>query len=239
MIPQVANKVICGITYFEVISYQTKLRVKGGIFMSKETEQNKTEQNEDTKQKRKKCSTCGDVKPATKKYFYARRASSDGLAYSCKDCARQHAYKSFKKRKKKQKAKERYEQNREEHIERSKKNYHENKEERLKQQKEYREKNQEVFRNADKRRRERIKESGGPDYTREEVIERDSVEGVPLCQLCGIPIINEELQIDHIVPLSSGGQDTMDNVRVTCKPCNQTRPKDGRDLEDEGGKTDE
>lgn len=41
-----------------------------------------------------------------------------------------------------------------------------------------------------------------------------------LCRFCGA---TERLELDHIQPWSLGGQDTVDNLRVLCKPCNVRR----------------
>lgn len=38
------------------------------------------------------------------------------------------------------------------------------------------------------------------------------------------------MQIDHIIPLNIGGTDIRENVRVICRTCNLTRPKDGSDV---------
>lgn len=34
----------------------------------------------------KKCSQCGESKPATLKFFYGQSSNNDGLRYECKDC---------------------------------------------------------------------------------------------------------------------------------------------------------
>lgn len=43
-----------------------------------------------------------------------------------------------------------------------------------------------------------------------------------ICQLCGRKInqFESDWNIDHIVPLSRGGDNTMDNYQLTCKSCN-------------------
>jgi len=39
------------------------------------------------------------------------------------------------------------------------------------------------------------------------------------CRICRIP--GGELEIDHIIPVSRGGGNTMDNLQTLCKPCNR------------------
>lgn len=51
---------------------------------------------------------------------------------------------------------------------------------------------------------------------------------------CGVKLINKPYQpaskeLDHIVPRNVGGTHTIGNVRIICRQCNITRPKDGSD----------
>ncbi|RLK59865.1 HNH endonuclease [Actinokineospora cianjurensis] len=41
------------------------------------------------------------------------------------------------------------------------------------------------------------------------------------CRLCGLG--GDRMELDHIIPWSSGGPDTGANLRVLCEPCNQER----------------
>ncbi len=66
-----------------------------------------------------------------------------------------------------------------------------------------------------------------------DIIERDGFK----CQICGKYISSIEnayavvkkgaglFHIDHIVPVSQGGRATMENLRLTCPKCNQSRKK--------------
>lgn len=36
-------------------------------------------------------------------------------------------------------------------------------------------------------------------------------------------LVDEELQLDHILPVSRGGEDTVENTRILCKPCNNKK----------------
>ena len=55
-----------------------------------------------------------------------------------------------------------------------------------------------------------------PDSTRRAVLDRDGCA----CVLCGS---DYKIELDHIVPYSKGGQHTVDNLRVLCKPCNRRK----------------
>ncbi len=52
------------------------------------------------------------------------------------------------------------------------------------------------------------------------VLARDGL----VCQLCGNPIrYQSNIAIDHIIPVSKGGPDTLDNLRVAHRFCNSRR----------------
>ena len=40
------------------------------------------------------------------------------------------------------------------------------------------------------------------------------------CELCGRKILLEDMTVDHINPLSMGGEDDVENLACTCYPCN-------------------
>lgn len=179
------------------------------------------------------CSTCKQFKPIGN--FSSRNASADGLSYSCKDCERATAQQSYKKKKAKKQAAKRYQENSDEYKERAKQRYADDPQSALQYQKEWRQtaKGKEVVKQASARRIERIKAQtpGGRDYTKADVILKDSIDGVCMCKLCNTPIEDmQELQIDHIIPINAGGADVLQNVRCTHAGCNLTRPKDGSDL---------
>ena len=43
------------------------------------------------------------------------------------------------------------------------------------------------------------------------------------CTIWGKPLRYEEMSVDHIVPLSRGGKNEMDNLRCTCEECNRLK----------------
>lgn len=55
-----------------------------------------------------------------------------------------------------------------------------------------------------------------PAAVRRAVMERDGAT----CQECGS---KNSPSLDHIVPFSHGGPDTVENLRVLCRPCNSRR----------------
>lgn len=68
--------------------------------------------------------------------------------------------------------------------------------------------------------------------------ERDLRSRTHRCLLCCTWMTSEpghpnSKQLDHIVPICIGGTHTMGNVRIICRTCNLTRPKDGSDVTDE------
>lgn len=43
------------------------------------------------------------------------------------------------------------------------------------------------------------------------------------CPLCSTPMRAGAIDVDHIVPLASGGTNALTNLRATCSPCNRGR----------------
>ena len=53
------------------------------------------------------------------------------------------------------------------------------------------------------------------------VLDRDNFT----CQYCGRKAPEVELQVDHIIPIASGGEATFDNLVTSCWGCNQGKKK--------------
>lgn len=49
------------------------------------------------------------------------------------------------------------------------------------------------------------------------VVRRDNNQ----CQICGAVLKDNEIEFDHIIPVSRGGSSEEHNVRVACPPCNR------------------
>ena len=52
-----------------------------------------------------------------------------------------------------------------------------------------------------------------------QVVRRDG----HVCQICRVNVPEDEIQFDHIIPLSKGGPTTVQNLRVLCRACNQEK----------------
>jgi len=56
---------------------------------------------------------------------------------------------------------------------------------------------------------------------------------VYVCKGCDRICTLDDLEVDHIIPVSLGGPDTLDNKRLLCSKCNKTK---GNRIEVKGGK---
>lgn len=73
-------------------------------------------------------------------------------------------------------------------------------------------------------RRARVKHAPKVErVSRQAIIERD--DGI--CQICRQPVPPDQIHLDHIVPLSQGGDHTAANLRLTHKLCNLRRKRKG------------
>jgi len=55
----------------------------------------------------------------------------------------------------------------------------------------------------------------GWKLARREALARDGYQ----CRTCGRVVTGREAHVDHIVPKSKGGQDTLDNLQTLCASC--------------------
>ena len=46
------------------------------------------------------------------------------------------------------------------------------------------------------------------------------------CQECGTKLLDKDIEIDHIIPLSKGGATSENNLRVLCSECNKKKSND-------------
>lgn len=58
-----------------------------------------------------------------------------------------------------------------------------------------------------------------PNATLLRVVRRDN----STCQICGRHLKDEEIELDHLIPLSRGGSSEESNLRVTCVKCNRRK----------------
>lgn len=58
-----------------------------------------------------------------------------------------------------------------------------------------------------------------PDKTKIKIARRDNYT----CQICGKNLKDEELEFDHVIPISKGGCSEENNIRLTCFKCNRSK----------------
>ena len=58
-----------------------------------------------------------------------------------------------------------------------------------------------------------------PASVRKYVLQRDNYQ----CQSCGVNKQQASLNVDHIVPLATGGSNDISNLQVLCSKCNQRK----------------
>jgi len=175
----------------------------------------------------KRCTQCGIVKNLSE--FHKRNASVDGLQPQCKLCcavykkqyrAANPAYNNlWREAHPEQEAasKKRWREVNHERVLATDKLYREtHREERAANQRRWRAENHEQH--VDNKRRRRARKAAA-------TIESFDAHAVwdywgPMCAYCGS---TENLTIDHIIPLASGGAHSPDNLCIACKGCNSSK----------------
>lgn len=189
----------------------------------------------------KKCSRCGEKKPATE--FWKRHGKPKS---QCKDCeragrkkydrayyerhrarvlARNYEWRAQNREWFREWGRERYAENPERHRRQSREWYAKNRTPELLARRaaatrQYQRENPDVVRRSSQRRRARKRNVIiGPPWERAEVF----LAGYGICQLCGLELNPERWHEDHIVPLALGGPHSRTNVQPACPPCNQSK----------------
>lgn len=186
----------------------------------------------------KRCSRCKEVKPIEAFARQRTKNNPEGRQGECRQCRseRNAAYREGEQVKESAKLRARnfYAGNKEKVIARGKAIYRANKE-RARQygrkwyqssgkvtKRRYRAANRLKDRGYNALRRARLKAATFGPVDLAAVIERDN----STCYLCGRQLAQQEVTIDHVIPLVRGGSHTADNLRVACRPCNSR--KNGR-----------
>lgn len=148
----------------------------------------------------KTCSKCKQEKPATSEYFIVDKRNKSKIGASCKTC----------------------------HAELSKLDYKNNRDKRVLRKKEYAKTHRTIMNSRYHRRVAKQKGNGWEPYTEEQMLSKYG----SICYLCneeidfkaprqcGKPGWERSFWIEHVVPVSKGGPDTLDNVRPSHGLCN-------------------
>lgn len=198
----------------------------------------------------KKCTKCGEVKPATTEYFHRHSEGKGGLRPDCKVCfaARMRAYAERNAQSIKEWRKAFRVKNRQALIERDREYYRANKPRLIAQMKEYNARNREAYNERLRRwrknnptkvqvwvrnRRAKLKGLIGSHSLQDILALMESQRGK--CVYCHCDI-RKKFQVDHIVPVSAGGANDKSNLQLLCKKCNLDKhAKDPLDFQKERG----
>ena len=191
----------------------------------------------------KTCPKCSQTKPHSE--WGKNRSKKDGLASECKSChaAASASWRAANPDEQKRRSREQFAKNREESNARRKANYWANQDRERATRKSYYERTIETQRQSSREWRkdnpEKVREQGRKIRAQRAAVptERYSTQDVldkwgTNCHLCGKPIDlkaprathtagwENGLQLDHVIPISSGGPDILDNVKPSHGKCN-------------------
>lgn len=162
------------------------------------------------------CSKCSTEKPLDE--FHKSSDSKDGRYPSCIQCKKAYHQQYYQENK--DKFKQRYEENREEMLEKARVYREENRELIREIAREWAANNKEKRNATQAKRKARLKENGGSHSLRDVCEIYIFQEGK--CKWCSI-LLQDDMQKDHIIPICQGGGDEATNICLSCPPCNLTR----------------
>tara|TARA_R110002167_G_scaffold104976_2_gene270275 strand:- start:915 stop:1439 length:525 start_codon:yes stop_codon:yes gene_type:complete len=151
----------------------------------------------------------------------------------CKTCSNKQSaeYKQNNKEKVLERNKEYYQNNKEQIKEYYKEYYQDNKEQINEQQKEYKQNNPHKRREQNRKRRALKQRNTHKPYNEDQVLKLYGTD----CHICkkpislsanrssGAPGWEQGLHLDHVIPLSKGGADTLENVKPAHGLCNMQK----------------
>lgn len=185
----------------------------------------------------KRCGKCGCTKPATRQFFYARKKHRDGLDGRCKSCvlSSQKVYRAKNIEACRERCRAYASANKDAARDRFRKWESENKEANRAKSRDWNRRNpdkvSEGWRKWIERNPERAKElhvrssqcyrarkrgAPGNGATLSELV---LIHG-PLCHLCKEATADT---VDHVIPLSRGGSNYLENLKPACKSCNSRK----------------
>ena len=196
----------------------------------------------------KLCLECKETKELSE--FYEDKRTKFGYSRSCKACIQKYnkTYYKLNKQKMDEYSKKYYKQNedklKEQHKQYAKKYYKNNRVQQLIKLREYYCKNKDRFKNYRKRNKDRInkmrrewlkrnphKASCYSNKRRAALNKSESNytinEWTNLCNTTGNKCLQcnkqEELTVDHIIPISKGGNNDISNIQPLCGSCNSSK----------------
>lgn len=170
----------------------------------------------------KVCSKCREKKLVSE--FNKAAHTSDGFCYQCSTCLQ--AYREEHREEARAYSQARYEKRRAELLAQSAVNYQVHREEILAQHKVYRatEAGQATTQRAERKRRA-LERGAISDLTPGDFVLLEARH--PVCTYCGHSFSENggpfRRTLDHIVPYSRGGSNTLDNVVFACRRCNSQK----------------
>ena len=193
----------------------------------------------------KTCTKCRELKPATLEFFHKDLEKKSGFKSQCIQCRKKYYEDNCENLK--QKSKHHRENNREYYLQKQKEYYWANPEKFIQRSTKWQQENPEKVaqlymewvQNNPEKRREYKRKSGRKrralklqnehsPYTEEEVLNLYGTD----CHLCcqpidleaprrtGLPRWEFGLHMDHVLPISKGGSDTLENVKPAHGKCN-------------------
>lgn len=175
----------------------------------------------------KQCNKCDDLLEVSAEFFHKDKYQTDGFTSICKKC-RLQAKKNYDLANGdvvREKSLKRYYNNLEANKQKALDYYYDNKEACMARNRLW------IENHPEERRRHKIRSGAkrkaillncyAEHITQEEILELLAL--YPNCPYCDVYLTRENTQLDHVYPLSKGGQHTIFNLMPCCAVCNNKK----------------
>lgn len=179
----------------------------------------------------KTCTICGVTYPANKNHFFRDKGGRWGFSSRCKVCAykKSREYKELNPEREAAYKRKHYKRHRERRRESETRYRNTNRDACNKRIRKWKKANNILVKGYTAKRRALLNNAKTEVVRYEDILSRDGL----VCHICGDATSLDNLEFDHVIPVSKGGAHSNENIKVAHATCNKV--KSDKLMEEIGG----